>query len=454
MDDRPIEIVLQDVSPVERPESKDLRYKALEIIKTSTASSKTLTNLPDILLDLLTSVIKPLFSESLHPKLTSTGRKVLVKNSLPDSIVDRFSTFQFDDGSDRPLWKNGWTPQLLVHVLSRYADINCVDDDESQELRKKTIEGHFYLLMPPILKQLDDIQVSYKASGCRCLQLLCTTLHDSRSRILKQSGLMNVFIEALKNDFSMLPTLTPEDESLELYTALYPAYRALVRAFCGGTSAENPSSVNMASSEDDPDDGKRQHYLTLLLRHQLIHGLVHLSAGIGTGSTTSVPLSTLLISQIGWIVSDMGLSSTVHLQNLLPLLRNILGDPFGADAPGMLLETVKALHDIVKICWPRIKEKWWGECFRGIVTCWLNIHDNEVDLSLGKDTKGASRLKEVKKQLQIVSCLLEDIVGPELRQIAKRVVLDTPQLANLFTFPSQQEVPGNTVETFMSEIES
>lgn len=453
MDDKSVELVLQDASHIERPESRALRLKALEILKPSPSSTTKLADLPETILEILTSIIKPLFSGSVHPKLTSTGRKVLIKNSLPGSVTDRFSNLELEDGTNRPLWKNGWSPRILLYVLSKYAEIGH-SDEAGPELRKKTIEGHFYLLVPPILKQLDDMQISYKASGCRCLQLLCTALADVHSKIMKQSGLMDVFIEALKNDFSMLPTLTPEDESLELYKALYPAYRALVCAYSETIGAQNSGSTDLRVIQTEPANSKRQHYLTLLLRNQLVHGLTHLSTGIGAGSTMSVPLSTLLVSQIGWIIADMGLPAVAHLQVLMPLLRNTLADPFGTGAVDMLLEAIKALQDIVQICWPRIKEKWWGECLRGTVACWLNICADEADLQLSKNNRRASALKDVKQRLQILTCLLNDTVGDEFTQAAQGLVLETPELDDLFRFPLPQSNAEPARKPLISPIEA
>lgn len=442
MDNRPIELVLQDESHIEKPESKALRLRARNIVQASSSE------LLDALLDLLTSVIKPLFSESSHPKLTSTGRKVLVNNSLPGSITDRFSSFELEDGTNRPLWKNGWTPQLLLHILGKYTEIGNADK------QKKTIEAHFYLLVPPILKQLDDMQIAYKASGCRCLEALCTFLLKVKSTILKQSGLMDVFVDALKNDFSMLPTLTPEDESLTLYEALYPAYRSLVKTHSEGMNERRSSSIKTSASQAGLDDSKRQSYLTLLLRHQLLHALVHLSTATGGGSTTSVPLSTFLFSQISWVVSDMGLSAVVHLQTILPLLRNVLVDPFATSAPSMLLETIKALQEIVQVCWPRIKEKWWGECLRAIVTCWLNVCDDEADLPSRKDVSRDLTLGKVKQQLQITACLLEDVVGRELGKATEDLIAEAQGLTGLFTLPTRPTISKPQARALISEIEA
>lgn len=435
MEERPLELILKDDSHVERAESSDLRGRALELA----AAAKDVANvaqLPDTLLDLLTQVIKPLFSKEQHSKLTSSGRKNLIDQHLP-AALDRFSSDSLFDADKRLLWKNGWTGSLLKHILSSYQKI------QDDSLRKKTLESHFHLLIPPILHQIDDIDVLYKVSGCQCLQLLCDNLRETQSEILKRSGLADVFIEALKNNFSLLPTLTPEDESLMLYQALYPAFRSLTKARFSmnqNVSAQTTGTSSLSARKDldnsrskakpaKPEEEIRQSYLTLILRHQLLYSLAHLSVGTRDGGTTSISLSTFLVSQLCWIFADMGIAAVIHLQTVLPLLRNILSDPFGSASPEMLLESVKAISVLIQTTWPRIQEKWWSECLRGIVNCWLNVVDDEENV---KDKSRSDSLVAVMHELKVVACLLEDVVGKSFVTTSTDLLSEEPLLEELF----------------------
>ncbi|KAK5938394.1 hypothetical protein PMZ80_009364 [Knufia obscura] len=438
MTDKPITTILQDESHIEKPPSKDLRYKALNFVKTLDNKQST-THLPDTLLNLITEIIKPLFSTSHHKNLTSTGRKNRVNDPLPASINRFQSQILFDsDDSNRPLWKNGWTSSLLLYILTSY---NKITDDVS---RKKTLEAHFHLLVPAVLHQIDDVEISYKCSGCQCLKILCDNLRDVQSEMLRRSGLTDVFVDALRNDFSLLPTLTPEAESLMLFRELYPAYRSLVRArflhveVATARSTRDTSSkptVNSNAKQDgqhtEAEEDLRLAYLTALLRHQTLHSLHHLSTGSGTGSTISIPLSTFLISQLAWIFTDMGIASVIHLQTVLPLLRNVLMDPFGTAAPDMLLASVRSLQVIVSVTWPRIREKWWREVLRGCVGCWVNVADEEGDINT-KDQELVKALVEVKHELKVLACLLEDIVGEAFISAKQELVKEEGMLEQLF----------------------
>ncbi|KAJ9663723.1 hypothetical protein H2198_000735 [Neophaeococcomyces mojaviensis] len=425
---QPISLLLDDDSHAEDPVSRDLRLKASTTIKNldQTSDAELVKTLPDALLELIAQVVKPLFSRDQHEKLTTTGRKNFVSNSLP-TAVNRFDNqVLFDD--NQPMWKNGWTSSLLVYVLKSYARL----EDTMQ--RKKTVEAHFHLLVPPILHLIDDIDIIYKASGCHCLKLLCDNLSSVQSEVLKRSGLTDVFIEALKNDFSHLPTLTPEEDSIALFQELYPAFRSLVQARFVGSAGSSKAGIRTSSTTNarqngNSDEDMRQSYLTLLLRHQLLHSLSHLSTGSGAGSTMSVSLSTFFLSQLGWIFADMGLPSVVHLQSVLPVLRNVMSDPFSTSAPEMLLEATRAEKVIIQTCWPRIRDKWWGECLRGLIACWTNITDDEADI---KDKRQSQSLSDVKHELKVLVCLLEDVVGQPFVEAKDDLIKEENTLQTLF----------------------
>jgi len=465
MSEKQIVVVLEDESHIEKPVSRDLRHQALSLVKETLEDAQSTSQLPDTLLDLLTQIIKPLFSGEQHSKLTSTGRKNRVQHGLPAS-ANRFSSqILFDDVDSRPLWKNGWTGPLLLHVLRNYSRI------PDASVQRKTLEAHFHLLVPPILRQIDDVEISHKCYGCRCLKLLCDNLYDTQSDVLKRSGLTDVFIDALKNDFSLLPTLTPEDESLMLLQDLYPAYLSLMRARflrlsdnqhrSSSSSASGVSSLdakpnhatttsNTAKREapsttattTETEHALRNTHLTTLLRHQLLHSLHHLSTSTGEGSTISTPLSTFLIAQLPTLFTALGSASTAHLAAVLPLLRHVLLDPFGTAAPALLLATARSLQGVVAVTWPRIRSRWWGEVLRGAVGCWLNVCDDEImEGEEGEHLKQrtttattrAATLVEVKSELRVLVWLLEDVVGqPRFAAVRADLVAEEPLLQGLF----------------------
>jgi len=440
---------LTRTSVEESGHQSNLRKRARQIIA---HRGKDNSNLPEVLLDLLTTVIKPLFAASRNAALTSSGRKNLVPQA---PATGRFDSSFLDD--DAKPWKNGWTVDLLTYILTSYSGV-C----DTQQ--RNTIEAHFHLLVPPILNLIDDGETVYKADGCRLLRLLCDVVKGCRSDIFKRTGLTDVFVDALRTNFMVLPTLTPEQESLALMQELYPAYRALVAARFPMHVVDNndkvtplpPSSGTAASSktttspfsissqrsgppavQDAAESQVRQSLLDILLLQGLLAALSHLGAGTSSSSTISLTLTTYLISQLTPTVSDMGISTVKHLQTLLPLLRNILSDPFGAVAPRLLLEALATLDVIIAgPCRPRIQDRWWPECLRALVACWCvvidELEDENENSSRGQNEDKVRELHAVKTKLQDVTARLGGVVGRDFMDAKNRLIEEETDLEGLF----------------------
>ncbi|RMD45062.1 hypothetical protein DV735_g227, partial [Chaetothyriales sp. CBS 134920] len=306
------------------PDDSDQARRANAIIENI---RDDLDNLPEALLDLLTEVIKPLFIGG-HSRVTPAGRKPAY---APPPTLPHFSPISIHE---EPRWRLPLTFPLLQWIIHAYRSL-------PQPQRRQVLEAQFPLLIPPILNLIDDIPSSSRAEGFSLLRLLCHTITSANSDILKRTGLVDVCFDAIKSNFTLLPTLTPEDESLQVLQQLYPAALALA-----------------------------------ILRHGLLASLAHL--GVGSSSISHVQLITFLLSQLIPIVEAMGLSAVAHLNRIIPILRNILLDPFALSVPELLPTALDAMGTIIKTCSPRIRDRWWSECLYGLVGCWCNILDDEA----------------------------------------------------------------------------
>lgn len=405
----------------ESPESNALRQKAISII---TQLGKDTTDITTANHDLLTSVVKPLFLASKHPALSTTGRKNLV-SPLPSITETRGSLF---DEASKP-WKNGWTVDIIRQVISSYA---FLPDDQ----RKGVFESQFFLLTPPILNMIDDFDNSYKICGFQMLDLLCQEVQANQSEILKRSGLVDVFRDALKPNFMLLPTLTPEEESIAIMKALYPAYSSLVAAVCQ-PDAPPPPNTNINSniksqtyprSKPSPTTSIKSSkisppHVTLLnpvLRHTIHTALPH--------SFPDHPrLTTLLLRYLIPILSTVGIYAVVHLQTLLPLLRHILSNPFGGTTqPDQILAALELLQRTIQVCWPRVRERWWVECLRGVVGAWLVLMDDHGD----RDDVEAAKLK--RKMQELVELIAAVAEQDEFQSARDTLIADEESLRDLF----------------------
>ena len=298
---------------------------------------------------------------------------------------------------------------LLEYILTAYSAL-------AEHKRKPTIEAHFHLLIPPILNMIDDPDTRYKVSGCKLLRLLCELLSAVQSDMLKRTGLGDVFVDALKANFNLLPTLTPEEESLALFRTLYPAYLAVVDAWYPTDPADGAESK------------KRDSLLTALYRHGIMASIEHLSSAGSFSSTISVRLTTFLLTQIPPVFERMGLSSVRHLQGLLPMLRTGLMDPFILVAPEMVFAVLDAVESVIRVGAPRVKERWYPEILRGLVGCWCNCLDE-----LESDPKMKTAVDEVMKRLKRSVGMLRDVVDKkEWKDATERLEQEEAALTELF----------------------
>jgi tRNA nucleotidyltransferase (CCA-adding enzyme) len=320
--------------------------------------------LPAFLEALLATIIKPLFA----------------KRRAPYPYAMRFSD---DQGK---LWKDfaPWSLDVMKWILDQYSTLET-------HLQKHTIESHFPLLVPPILALLDDADPTQKKFGCSFLQVLSNHLVHCQSGILTRTGLAKVFEDSLAPNMLLLPSLTPEDQSLEVLGSLYPAYRALVQASSVGCSS-SPSSagtfISMGQRRhpnpriDVDQNQNRQGMLDRMLRNGILAGYIHAS--------DYAQIAALLVSEIPHTIVMMGASSTKYLPQLLPLLRSILTNPLGAAYQPLLRSAVGAMRQLIIQCWPRISALWWEECTRATVGLWLLLieEDDGMTQQLQDDAKG------------------------------------------------------------------
>jgi tRNA nucleotidyltransferase (CCA-adding enzyme) len=366
----------------------------------------------DVLSSLLTEVLKPLFASTSNPNLTPAGRKNLV--SAPPN-TGRFNTPFLE--TERKQWKQAsWSVDVLRYIVVQF-------DAQPASSRQEVVEKQFYLLVPPVLTLIDDGDISCKTSGCELLVGLCDAISTCKSIILSRSGLADVFADSLKANFMLLPTLTPESESLKLLRQLYPAFRALVSA----TYPSEPPSIPIKNYHGGPTllkssvAGRKQSYphrdprqqmLDTILRHGILASYNHAS--------DHVAIAEFLIHEAALVISDMRINAVKYLSRLLPLLRSILTNPLGAAYPPLIEAACDLLSMLITTCKPRIASTWWVECMRMCVGCWIIVR---------MDLPGST---PVQTKLVIVVQSLRDVVGDEkFREAADTLITEDEELKDL-----------------------
>jgi tRNA nucleotidyltransferase (CCA-adding enzyme) len=307
--------------------------------------------------------VRPLFSQTSQSTLTSAGHKA------PDRDI---GARKHDEETDKPPWKDAKYASAIE--LLKWS-ITVQDT--------KSIEVNWALLIPPILKMIDDIDLAWKAKGCSLLNLL---LQRTPTSVLSRTGLGDVFCDTLFPLFTYLPTFTPESESIALFDEVFPALMTLMNVTHPSTSPSLPVDTTSLFTP-------REKFLDRILRDCILAPLSH------APPYTFPKLGATLISHLPQLLSVMGIHSVKHLQPLTVLLSNILAEPLGLAYPPLTLSAASGLRSLVLNAWPRASVHR-GEIIRGICLCWARGEEEEVE---GKSLEEIrSKLKEVVDILHII----------------------------------------------------
>ncbi|TVY64214.1 Uncharacterized protein LSUE1_G007653 [Lachnellula suecica] len=288
--------------PWTTPTTTQLSSSVLALYTTQTHSEDF------ILRSILNTIIRPLFSLSKPSTITSAGRKAMPSSGpLPKHDVAA-------ERSSKP-WK--YETIYAIRIFS-WAIENAPP---------RTISQNWPLFTPPLLTLLDDPSTPHRVTGSL---LLPTFLPHLSPQVLRQSGIGEVFTDALMPTLLYLPSLTPISEALQLSGAAYAALHVLC-------------DVRFPSTAEDGENGERYEFLDKVMRKGVLTAYHHASQ--------HPSIVALLLSQADLLIAKMGIQAVKHLKALIPVLCTTLADPF---APDVVLEAARCLQTVLLNCWPRI----------------------------------------------------------------------------------------------------
>ncbi|KAI9649859.1 hypothetical protein NHQ30_002441 [Ciborinia camelliae] len=286
---------------------------------------------------LLKSFIRRIFSEAPAPKsVTASSRKAAPSSAPPPHFDVRESS------PSRQPWRSNipYTIPVLQWIIESITpDI----------LRK---EG-FPLLIPPLLTLLDSPSNSIRI---HTLNLLPTLFPKMGDKVLLQTGLGDVFEDAIHPVLLFLPSLTPVEDTSNLLPAGYQALYALLDVIWPGKEGEtNISDVIVPTNNpsnpisDISKSGARVRlaFLDRIMRHAILPAHHHCQ---------EIPsVVEILIAQIGIVIAEMGIWGVKHLKDILPIMSKILMDPFLPDtSPSLVIKTLETLRGVIIVLSPRI----------------------------------------------------------------------------------------------------
>ena len=295
-------------------------------------------------------------------------------------------------------------------------------------------------MVPSLLALIDDNSVASKTSGCTLLSQTLVPIKDSKSDILQRTNLASVFEDAIRPCLLSLPTITPENDSIQLLSAAYPALFSIMTI----------ELQNVSPATSDAKKKAEEAYtkrLAATLRENLLASFTHVSSTNTTtisGSGPSFPyprLSTVLLNQTSAALQGLGIHSTKYLQDVIPPIYNTLTNPFATAHPPLLLAAVAVARVAVLNAHPRLW-RWRGELLAGLCYCWLNVLNEETEIAErarknhkdALDEIRARELRRLKKELRGVSYLLKfvlehpwEVDGTEEQIVAKERIASEMQ---------------------------
>ncbi|TEY79633.1 hypothetical protein BOTCAL_0043g00370 [Botryotinia calthae] len=294
---------------------------------------------PEFLVNhLLRSFIRLIFSEAATPEsVTASSRK-----AFPSSAPPRHFDILESSPSKQP-WRSNIP--YTIPVLQWIVDIVPSDLLRAQA---------WPLLTTPILILLDSPSNPIRTHALRILPMLFSKMGD---KLLQQTGLGDVFENTIHPVLLFLPSTTPIEETLKLLPEAYKALNALCNAIWPSKGEEEtstsvttiainkPSKTNTTPSKSPAQ--LRLAFLDRIIRHAILPAYLHCQ---------EIPsVVEILVVQIGIIVPEMKISGVKHLKDILPILVNILSNPFFPDtSPSLVINTLKTLREVILVFWPRI----------------------------------------------------------------------------------------------------
>lgn len=145
----------------------------------------------------------------------------------------------------------------------------------------------WHLCIPPLLTLLDDTSTFIRARG---LLVLHEMLDKIPTRVLQQTGLGEVFEDAVMPTLLFLPSLTPVEDSIMV---LKPAYAALFQL----------GEVRFPTREERYD---KMRFFDRIMRQGVLQAFLH--------SRENTKIAELLLHELITLVQRMGIHAVKHLK--------------------------------------------------------------------------------------------------------------------------------------------
>ncbi|KAI1750911.1 hypothetical protein F4782DRAFT_548303 [Xylaria castorea] len=404
---------------------KPERFSNLRSIRDAGADRKPSETVPKterarfITEDVLTDFLRPLFARSRPATVTLSGRPAAFPEPSP-----RYGQGEGFGGGQEIINAKPWKYARQYAVTVFEWTVGNTDTDLLQQ--------HWPLYTPILLTLLDESQPT--SLKLRSLSIFRNFWKRCPAGLLSRTGLADVFEQAVFPTVLSLPSLTPEAESRALLGAAYPALFDMAgiedSSVVGTENRDGRVSGECTNDQTVGDERDFRSRGFSEAQRKLLDKIVR--EGIMTGyhhAKEHIQLVDLFCQTLCHLVDGMGILTVKYLKDIIPMISEILVDPFGTQCPPTLLSAIYLLQAVLRTCWPRIPH-YCNEIIKITMLAWLNIEDDD-----SFSTKEPIKI-ELKQQLTKSVEALSAITGAAKVDMSDRVrplVAKDPQLRCLFT---------------------
>ncbi|KAK7955930.1 uncharacterized protein PG986_005152 [Apiospora aurea] len=344
---------------------------------------------------LLTQHLRPLFSKSRPSTVTASGRKAAFVEEQPSTVLEDKSA---------KAWKYSHVYAVTVFEWAR---------------QYRYCQGPGTCSPPVLLTLLDESETPLKG---RALNIFGGFWSGCPPGLMDQVGLASVFEDAVFPAVHFLPNITPEAESRLILNAAYPALFQLA----GLTKAAVDQDHDTATAALTPAQRK---LLDRIIREGILTGYFH--------AKDHIQLTSVFCDKLSYAVNGMGILSVKYLKDILPMISEIMTNPFGTKHTQSLLATIQLLQAILRCCWPRISGHQ-NEVIRILTVCWLAIADEDAWTSDSSTPTKEDLEAQLAKAAAMLSSIIRNNTGgqdqPDMKldDLVSPLVKKEPLLAPLF----------------------
>ncbi|KAI1635608.1 hypothetical protein F4809DRAFT_663900 [Biscogniauxia mediterranea] len=356
----------------------------------------------------LAGFLRPLFARSRPAGVTAAGRRAAYP--AEEGGAGEPARYRYVGAGSDPAAKPWMHARRYAVTVFEWAVENA---DTS------LIKSHWPLFTPVLLALLDEPGTGVKLRGLRALRAFWARLPPG---LMRDTGLAPVFEQAVFPAVLNLPSLTPEDESVSLLAAAYPALFDMAGVVVV-ERGEKEAEMTQAKTKKIGDFTEEQRALVdRIVREGIMTGYHH--------AKEHVRLVGLLCEELRCLVDGIGILAVKYLKDFIPMTSEILTDPFGTKHPPSLLAAVQLLQAILRSCWPRIPGRE-NEIIKTLMLCWLNIDDDEEAFPGDGQPSPADLKAELTKTAQMLSAIMK-AARVDMSERVGPLIEKEPQLSALF----------------------